>query len=154
MLWGNANVWYFPISKKNNNYFFNKRNNIMDILNKVAELRAELKEQIATLIRQIYVETYGDFPDFEDRESYYLDFYDIPVEMNRMKICTLSIDIYQYIDESNSCEKQKYWVCVKKKSSQTQSDCFVFNLTSPRETQSLSQYRSREECPYPVLRLP
>ena len=100
-------LWYFPISKKNNNYFFNKRNNIMDILNKVAELRAELKEQIATLIRQIYVETYGDFPDFEDRESYYLDFYDIPVEMNRMKICTLSIDIYQYIDESNSCEKQK-----------------------------------------------
>lgn len=79
----------------------------MDILNKVAELRAELKEQIATLIKQIYVETYGDFPDLENGESYYLDFYDIPVKMDRMRICTLSIDIYQFIDESNSYEKQK-----------------------------------------------
>lgn len=79
----------------------------MDILNKIAEIRAELKEQIATLIKQIYVETYGDFPNFGDGESYYLDFYDIPVKMNRMRICTLSIDVYQFIDESNSCEKQK-----------------------------------------------
>ena len=79
----------------------------MDILNKIAEIRAELKEQIATLIRQIYVETYGDLPDLENGELYYLDFYDIPVKMNRMRICTLSIDVYQFIDESNSCEKQK-----------------------------------------------
>ena len=63
--------------------------------------------KIATLIKQIYVETYGDFPDIENGESYYLDFYDIPVKMDRMRICTLSIDVYQYIDESNSCEKQK-----------------------------------------------
>ena len=79
----------------------------MSIKAQYTEFRENLINEIREMVKALYLKTYGEEPNFEDEEVYYLDLSDIPYKRDRMRICRVSIDVYHSIGESDSCEKQK-----------------------------------------------
>lgn len=53
------------------------------------------------MVKALYLKTYGEEPNFEENEVYYLDLSDIPYKRDRMRICRVSVDGF------DGCEKQK-----------------------------------------------
>ena len=79
----------------------------MSIKAQYTEFRENLINEIREMVKALYLKTYGEEPNFEEEEVYYLDLSDIPYKRDRMRICRVSIDVYHSIGESDSCEKQK-----------------------------------------------
>lgn len=79
----------------------------MSIKAQYTEFRENLINEIREMVKVLYLKTYGEEPNFEEEEVYYLDLSDIPYKRDRMRICRVSIDVYHSIGESDSCEKQK-----------------------------------------------
>lgn len=79
----------------------------MSIKTQYTEFRENLINEIRGMVKALYLKTYGEEPNFEDDEVYYLDLSDIPYKRDRMRICRVSVDVYQSIGESNGCERQK-----------------------------------------------
>lgn len=79
----------------------------MSIKAQYTEFRENLINEIREMVKALYLKTYGEEPNFEEKEFYYLDLSDIPYKRDRMRICRASVDVYHSIGESDSCEKQK-----------------------------------------------
>ena len=79
----------------------------MSIKAQYTEFRENLINEIREMVKALYLKTYGEEPNFEEEEVYYLDLSDIPYKRDRMRICRVSVDVYHSIGESDSCEKQK-----------------------------------------------
>ena len=79
----------------------------MSIKTQYTEFRENLINEIREMVKALYLKTYGEKPNFEEEEFYYLDLSDIPYKRDRMRICRASVDVYHSIGESDSCEKQK-----------------------------------------------
>lgn len=79
----------------------------MSIRTQYNEFRENLINEIREMVKALYLKTYGEEPNFEDKECYYLDLSDIPYKRDRMRICRVSVNVYHSIGESDSCEKQK-----------------------------------------------
>lgn len=79
----------------------------MSIRTQYNEFRENLINEIREMVKALYLKTYGEKPNFEEEEFYYLDLSDIPYKRDRMRICRASVDVYHSIGESDSCEKQK-----------------------------------------------
>ena len=79
----------------------NKTTFIMNIKAQYIEFRKNLIKEIMEMVKALYLKTYGEEPNFEDDETYYLDLSDIPYKRNRMRICRVSVDVF------DGCEKQK-----------------------------------------------
>lgn len=79
----------------------------MNIKAQYVEFRKNLIKEIREMVKALYLKTYGEEPNFEDDETYYLDLSDIPYKRDRMRICRVSVDVFQSICESDGCEKQK-----------------------------------------------
>lgn len=79
----------------------NKTTFIMNIKAQYIEFRKNLIKEIREMVKALYLKTYGEEPNFEDDETYYLDLSDIPYKRNRMRICRVSVDVF------DGCEKQK-----------------------------------------------
>lgn len=79
----------------------------MSIKAQYTKFRKNLIKEIREMVKALYLKTYGEEPNFEDDETYYLDLSDIPYKRDRMRICKVSVDVYQSIGESNGCERQK-----------------------------------------------
>jgi hypothetical protein len=79
----------------------------MSIKAQYTEFRENLINEIREMVKALYLKTYGEEPNFEEKEVYYLDLSDIPYKRDRMRICRASVDVYHSIGESDSCEKQK-----------------------------------------------
>lgn len=73
----------------------------MNIKAQYIEFRKNLIKEIMEMVKALYLKTYGEEPNFEDDETYYLDLSDIPYKRNRMRICRVSVDVF------DGCEKQK-----------------------------------------------
>lgn len=73
----------------------------MNIKAQYIEFRKNLIKEIREMVKALYLKTYGEEPNFEDDETYYLDLSDIPYKRNRMRICRVSVDVF------DGCEKQK-----------------------------------------------
>lgn len=73
----------------------------MSIKAQYTEFRENLINEIREMVKALYLKTYGEEPNFEDAEVYYLDLSDIPYKRDRMRICRVSVDVF------DSCEKQK-----------------------------------------------
>lgn len=73
----------------------------MSIKAQYTEFRKNLINEIREMVKALYLKTYGEEPNFEDAEVYYLDLSDIPYKRDRMRICRVSVDVF------DSCEKQK-----------------------------------------------
>lgn len=73
----------------------------MNIKAQYIEFRKNLIKEIMEMVKALYLKTYGEEPNFEDDETYYLDLSDIPYKRDRMRICRVSVDVF------DGCEKQK-----------------------------------------------
>lgn len=73
----------------------------MSIKAQYTEFRENLINEIREMVKALYLKTYGEEPNFEDAEVYYLDLSDIPYKRDRMRICRVSVDVF------DSCKKQK-----------------------------------------------
>lgn len=74
----------------------------MSIRTQYTEFRENLINEIREMVKALYLKTYGEEPNFEDGETYYLDLSDIPYKRDRMRICRVSVDVF-----SSMCERQK-----------------------------------------------
>ena len=79
----------------------NKTTFIMNIKTQYIKFRKNLIKEIREMVKALYLKTYGEEPNFEDDEFYYLDLSDIPYKRDRMRICRVSVNVF------NGCEKQK-----------------------------------------------
>lgn len=79
----------------------------MSIKTQYTEFRENLINEIREMVKVLYLKTYGEKPNFDDSEFYQLDLSDIPYKRDRMRICKVSVVVYQGKNESNGCEKQK-----------------------------------------------
>ena len=73
----------------------------MNIKTQYIKFRKNLIKEIREMVKALYLKTYGEEPNFEDDEFYYLDLSDIPYKRDRMRICRVSVNVF------NGCEKQK-----------------------------------------------
>ena len=73
----------------------------MSIKTQYTEFRENLINEIRGMVKALYLKTYGEEPNFEDDEVYYLDLSDIPYKRDRMRVCRVSVDVF------DGCEKQK-----------------------------------------------
>lgn len=79
----------------------------MSIKTQYTEFRENLINEIREMVKALYFKTYGEKPNFDDSEFYQLDLSDIPYKKGQMRVCKVSVDVYQSRSENNGCEKQK-----------------------------------------------